>query len=275
MVSKELQSELREKYNPEGSILREHQKRMLSILEVVADICEREGIQYWLTHGTLLGAARHGGFIPWDDDLDICIFRKDIRKFREIMISELPDNLVLQCHQTDKNYYHPYYKIRDLNSEMNETGKEDLNYRFKGIFIDIFPLEKNHLSWTKITYSVWGRVLYGCILPKPLNPVRLVINRFLYFSFSILFQTCRILEFLLPSKTWNLPYGCYIDYAPGGFIDKDIIPPHTNNLVKFEGRVFLCPNDVNSYLTALYGDYNKLPNLEKIHHHITDIKIWN
>ena len=66
-----MERSLREQYNPDGSILRLQQLRMLDILKIIADICDRYEILYWLSSGTLLGAIRHGGFIPWDDDLDI------------------------------------------------------------------------------------------------------------------------------------------------------------------------------------------------------------
>lgn len=274
MISKELQIKLKSKFNPEGSLLRQHQLRMLYILDVVAKLCDQAGIQYWLTHGTLLGAVRHGGFIPWDDDLDICIFRRDIKRFRKLMINNLPNDLVLQCHQTDKNYYHPYLKIRDLNSEMQETGDEDLNYLNKGIYIDVFPVEKSHLSLVKYSYILWGRILYKHILPNRVTVFRLVLNTLSYSFFTVIFGVCRMLDSILPSKKWNLPYGCFIVTAPGGFEDNDIIQPHVNELVVFEGRFFSCPNDVDSYLRKCYGDYNKLPKTDEIEPHINGLKIW-
>lgn len=273
MIAESLQKELREKYNPEGSVLRQHQYRMIHLLKTVADICEKESIPYWLTHGTLLGAKRHGGFIPWDDDVDICIFRKDIREFRSLMQRQLPQDMVLQCHQTDSNYYHPYYKIRDLNSEMEETGNEDINYQNKGVYIDVFPVEKSHLLLVKITWKIWGRLLYRHILPKPLNPIRLLINRFLYFSFSTIFCICRFIDRIIPSDTWNFPYGCYFKVAPG-YSDDDINPIDGSTKIQFEDRLYCCPNDVDSYLTKCYGNYNELPKEEEIEPHINEIKIW-
>ena len=72
-------------YNPEGSTLRKDQLEMLEVLKAFSEICNENGIQWWLCSGTLLGAARHGGFIPWDDDIDVSMLKKDYRKLLKIM----------------------------------------------------------------------------------------------------------------------------------------------------------------------------------------------
>ena len=81
---------LRERFNPEGSILRRQQLRMLELLDAVDCICKKHNIPYWLSSGTLIGAARHNGFIPWDDDLDIEILRSDYLRLIKILPQELP-----------------------------------------------------------------------------------------------------------------------------------------------------------------------------------------
>ena len=98
------------RFNPEGSVLRLHQMKMLRILEFVDRVCRKHGIRYWLSSGTLLGAARHGGFIPWDDDLDIEMLYRDYKRLMEVLPFELPSNLVLQTMHTDSNYVAPYAK---------------------------------------------------------------------------------------------------------------------------------------------------------------------
>ena len=93
--------ELRKKYNPDGSLLRRQQLRMLDILSEVDRICKKHDIPYWLSSGTLIGAMRHNGFIPWDDDLDIEMMRKDYLRLMKVLPKELPEWLVLQNDETD------------------------------------------------------------------------------------------------------------------------------------------------------------------------------
>ena len=95
--------ELRERYNPEGSLLRRQQTRMLEILLEVDRICQKHDIRYWLSSGTLIGALRHDGFIPWDDDLDIEMMREDYLRLMEVLPQELPEWLALQNDDSDPN----------------------------------------------------------------------------------------------------------------------------------------------------------------------------
>ena len=83
-MEKEIEDELHLKYNPDGSDLRRIQLRVLEILKIIDSICKKHDILYWLEGGALLGAVRHGGFIPWDDDIDIQILRKDRKKLKKI-----------------------------------------------------------------------------------------------------------------------------------------------------------------------------------------------
>ncbi|MBA2563506.1 MAG: LicD family protein, partial [Chitinophagaceae bacterium] len=129
-------------YNPEGSVLRRAQMRMLEILDVFDSICKKHNINYWLVCGTLLGARRHGGFIPWDDDLDVYILQSDYKKLLSILKEELPENFKLQARGTDKYYWYYYPRIRDTKSRIHNKvrGSRD-NFEYQGIFIDIFLIE--------------------------------------------------------------------------------------------------------------------------------------
>src|SRR5215213_7702049 len=91
-------------YNPEGSVLRKAQMRMLEILDVFDAICRKHSINYWLACGTSLGARRHGGFIPWDDDLDVAVLQSDFKRILSILKEELPENLQVHSRETDEKF---------------------------------------------------------------------------------------------------------------------------------------------------------------------------
>ena len=91
---------LRQRFNPDGSLLRRQQLRMLEILVEIDKICQHHQIPYWLSSGTLIGAVRHNGFIPWDDDLDIEMMRSDYLRLMDILPRELPSWLAFLCEST-------------------------------------------------------------------------------------------------------------------------------------------------------------------------------
>lgn len=168
MIPRDIQEQFKKQYNPEGSILRRAQYRMLEMLSFIDDVCVKNNIKYWIDSGTLLGARRHGGFIPWDDDVDICMPREDYVKFKDIMLHNNPsDEFVLQCHQTDNHYFATWDTLRDLKTEMSGNGKRLENFKFRGLQIDIFLIDDrcnkqflfygNGMFW----YLKWSRqVIY-------------------------------------------------------------------------------------------------------------------
>ena len=150
--------ELRARFNPDGSMLRRQQMRMLEILLEVDKICKKHDIRYWLSSGTLIGAMRHNGFIPWDDDLDIEMMRADYLRLMKVLPSELPDWLALQNDKTDPNYFYFYAKVRDRRSRMLEQNGYDRLWQEQGIYIDIFPMEKHPIWLHKLTEKAVGHM---------------------------------------------------------------------------------------------------------------------
>src|SRR5690554_1871247 len=104
------------KYNGEGTTLRKAQLRLLEMLIQVDRICKKHNIRYWLDGGWALGAVRHGGFIPWDDDVDIALLRDDYLKLISILPDELPDMYALQNRETEPKFHMLYSRIVDKNS---------------------------------------------------------------------------------------------------------------------------------------------------------------
>lgn len=256
-----------------NSILRQAQLVMLRMLCIIDDICRRHNINYWLCSGTLLGAIRHQGFIPWDDDLDICMLRKDYEKFLIIAQKELPDDMYIQTRELDPLYdYLPLpCKIRDKNSLITTQGQEKKEYNM-GIFVDIFPMDKYHkkrivfykeYSLKTIFYYLCKAV--DCELNTRTSRLKQTIN-----YFNPLFR--HLLKIYLhqiqsiTNKNKNLEDKCYIGHGLDTpwrrFFDyADIFPIKE---AKFEGYSFKIPNNAEKYLTKLYGpNYMTPPPKEK------------
>ena len=117
------------------TVLRQAQLVMLRMLKIIDYICRKHDISYWMCSGTLLGAVRHKGFIPWDDDLDICMIREDYERFVEIAVNEFPEDMMLQTRETDPHYHNlplPYlvrletrkalYYLRDMRMKSARRG---------------------------------------------------------------------------------------------------------------------------------------------------------
>ena len=260
------QEKLREKFNPDGSQLRKQQMRMLEILKEVDRICKKHHIQYWLSSGTLLGAARHKGFIPWDDDLDIEMLLPDYRRLMKILPEELPDNLALQNVKTDPNYFFFYAKVRDRNSFLAESNHYDRVWKERGIYIDIFPFYKQPL-WVHLlsekthghVYKIMNRMGDG---NKGLWKVRLItrFNRFIIHPLlKVLCKLCHARE----------TYGLGIPYHDARLME-DILPLTE---MEFENMRFPVPKDTHKVLTLKYGDYMKLPEITEFHPHVDELRI--
>ena len=117
-------------------------KVLLNILETLIGICDRHGLQYSLIGGSLLGAMRHKGIIPWDDDIDIAMPRSDYEKLQQILPKELPSHLFMQTSATDSEYDITHVKIRDSRTTALEMTHVKMGRRYNmGIFLDIFPLD--------------------------------------------------------------------------------------------------------------------------------------
>lgn len=116
------------------------QLKQLDILKEIDALCQRHHIDYWLDGGTILGAVRHGGFIPWDDDIDIAMRLDDLPRFVEVAKQELPEHLYIQTPDTDRNVRLPIFKVRDKNSFLVENADDFTRPYGKGLYVDIFPM---------------------------------------------------------------------------------------------------------------------------------------
>lgn len=132
----------------------------LEILKEIDRICTKYNIQYWLEGGSMLGAVRHHGFIPWDDDLDIAMFREDYERFLKIAQKELKPEYFLQTHEIEREYPLFFAKVRKNNTYIEEECFLSLNFH-KGIFVDIFPVDKLPYGVNKVkVYCKKLRILF-------------------------------------------------------------------------------------------------------------------
>ena len=256
------------KYNPEGSTLRKAQLRMLEILIEVDKICRKHQIEYYLDAGSLLGAVRHGGFIPWDDDLDIVVPMKDFKRLSKALMEELPDSMVYQDRFTDWNFPSVIAKVRDKNSYFYEEECTD-RLKEKGIFIDIFPIEKVPSMWWKrkidYPYGHCIRAIHNYTDKKD-KFVSCLIFPFVW----VLVQLTRIVNLFIPSEKIALCYGWRPTYNICN--SKDIYPVKRMN---FEGFPACVPHNPDAVLKAYYGDYMQIPPEEKRQVHSTIIKFYD
>lgn len=254
------------KYNADGTVLRDAQLRMLEILRVVDTILTKHDIVYYLDGGTLLGAVRHGGFIPWDDDLDISVRREDYSKIRTILQQELPSDYVFQDRTTDKNYPLLIGKVRDLHSYFEDDISAKLHY--KGIYIDIIPMEKIPSMWWK------GKLdyLYGhCVraIHNYTTTSDKVLSCIIFPIVWLLVKITRFVNIFVPSDHVADVYG----WRPtGGYFKKDVFPVKR---MKFEGIEVCVPNNPDAVLRALFGDYMQIPPKEKRAIHTKRIEFYD
>lgn len=254
-------------FNREGTELRKLQIRMLEMMVEIDAICRKHNIPYWLSSGTALGAVRHGGFIPWDDDLDIEIFRKDYKRLVKVLKMELPSSMAIQTTNTDKGYISQHAKVRDLRSEITEDNNANINYKYKGVFIDIFPMERTTLFLSGLSCKLYSP-LYKMIRKRNDKwGLKQSYQRTLLFIYEkIVFPFFRWFSWLAPKG--HLRYSLGI----GFFTDRDIKEILPVKEINFEGRLFFAPNNTDAYLTRMYGNYMEIPPMDKIEKHIFAVK---
>lgn len=259
ILTEQLSEELKQKYNPEGSVLRKSQMRMLDMLIFIDKVCNENHLTYWIEGGTLLGSFRHNGFIPWDDDADLCMPYHDAEAFKKIMIERKYDtDYVLQCHETDKGYFGSWYVLRDPKTEYLQNSKLHNKREFRGVQVDLFIVEDRvcapFFSFLRQFQRLIDKPLYifdslrfACFLSKPLYCImhRILIPLFRKIS---------------PVRNYyRMPYGSIWNYP----LPKKSIYPLSRHC--FEGYNLAVPGDAESYLEVLYEDWKQLPDNVQTH----------
>ena len=261
MIDKQQNAKLRERFNPDGSQLRKHQMRMLDMLIYFDNVCKEHNIKYWINSGTLLGAVRHGGFIPWDDDLDITMLRDDYKKLELIW---LDSDYFLQTYKSDPFYVVPYAKMRDKNSIIKEHS-QDANYTYKGIYIDIFVMEAcPHWAAYISGHVCWIILKLGSRAKSKLSKsIFYILKKTFYLSIGVLRP---ILRMFASKNILRFSYGsAFSNYT----LLYDKVFPLSE--IEFEGHSFPSPNNPDNCLRRFYGDYLCLPDLNALQPHLTEM----
>ena len=246
--------DLKKEYNPEGSLLRQVQLRLLDMMIYLDDVCKEIGVSYRIDSGNVLGAIRHGGFIPWDDDVDVVVEnRHDYNRLIKYLETHPHPNYVIQNEFTDKGHNKFWSVLRDKNSEyIHKNREEDIIDRvqqYRGLQVDIFLYE--------CTIPFLKRV--SAFIHKKYSNMFLVNHISIYrFCFSvqknIIHPIFRLFSYILGNKKMlSHSYGTvWLRYT-----DVRVLMPHKPIL--FEGHFFPGPADPIAYLESAYGDWRDLP----------------
>lgn len=248
--------------------IRKLQEIELKLLIETDRICKKHNINYYLAWGTALGSIRHNGFIPWDDDIDVCMMWEDYIKFEQVCKTELNTEFFLQTQKTDTQHWQPWNRIRINNTT---SMIKELNFMkcHWGICMDIFPIfaipdKKSLRTIQKLSVKAYK---FLCLKPLIINDLRYKNNfKSLFFKFvpnSLCeYFKARLLKNLSKYKIKEYEYcGELLDLN----YDKAIVNKALfgiPRLENFEGRKFPVPQQVESYLETCYGDYMTLPKEE-------------
>ena len=242
------------------------------ILKEFVKICKNNHLQYFLVEGSALGAVRHHGFIPWDDDIDVGLPRKDYIRFLEIAQESLPDYYFLRTYETDPAYHVSYAKIRDSRTTFIETSVKDWKINH-GVFIDVFPLDyypESNRKWFRFVDLLQKARLSTSFSSSasPKMKVLQTVSKVLYPNLrSTLFKRDKHLRSVENSGKMTNHFSAWKD--------KEIMPAEyygKGTPVQFEDITVLVPENYDGYLQKLYGDYMTPPPVEqRVAHHYSDV----
>lgn len=244
----------------------------IEIFDELDRVCRENGLEYFMVGGTLLGAVRHKGFIPWDDDIDVVMFRSDLEKLESLYYEgKFNDNFFLQTENTDKKYPLMTAKLRKNNTVFLEDCMDDKVESHCGIFVDIFPMDdisdvnsnlvrNNARRISLLTTLICENCGYRYGI-KPLTK-----------AFTLLFGLIGV-EKLKKKRNQlmtfenNKGFEKNTIYASNyGYVkqcrNKDVYSPHCE--LEFEGKKYMAPNKYEDFLSQLFGpNYMELPPVGK------------
>ena len=261
--------------------LRALQEVELDLLHRFDEICRRENLRYFLLGGSALGAVRHGGFIPWDDDIDVGMPRPDYERFLRIAPPLLPSHLFLQDYHSEPAYLLSFAKLRDDRTLFKEKLFAGLDIHH-GVYMDIFPLDGGPADRAEAERLLKHMKLYrfslinrrtAYIREKSL-PASLALS--LLSPFMSADACFRRIDALCTKYAYG-EAPCVANWH-GAWGTKEVVPKELFGegiRMPFEDMLCPVPRDTDGYLTCLYGDYRQLPPEEKriSHHESVEIRL--
>ncbi|WP_066804601.1 LicD family protein [Moraxella oblonga] len=262
--------------------LDELRQLQIQILDEVSSFCESNNIKYFLMAGTLIGAVRHQGYIPWDDDIDIGMLREDYDKFIKLYSSQKNTQYYLHGYEIDKKSSFPFIKCCLKNTLVTEKGLIDKE--IFGVNIDIFPIDTVLSSDIQYVIKTIDRVKlkrHWKVIDEEYLQQLSPYKGFRYFRKYLLLKYLKIIpmsfifekiysvienqKFLDSSniKKGNIVWG----YGECELVNPEIF--ENTITILFEGKMYRVPEKYDEWLTSVYGDYMQLPPIEKrvSHHH--------
>lgn len=241
--------------------LKHLQSDILLLLVELDRICKEHDIKYYLAYGTLIGAVRHKGFVPWDDDIDVQMLRNDYEKFCDLCKKELnTERFFLQTQETDIFYNWVYGKLRLKDTSYIRAGQEHIKQE-DGIFLDILPLDNISNSKLKITIinlvcKICRKILWSQVGKKNANKLYL---KLIYKLLSYVPRNIVIMLFEKFAK-WDKEKETSLLASHNTFKQTYKSEWYRERVeVNFEGKTFFAPKGYTEILTLVYGDFMKIP----------------